>query len=185
MLLRPHSMTGGKWHGPWKPYSLYAEVDYVYGFPDWEAHDGFGGAQTVMNLVETLLYIWYLVIVFQSNSGSAKQGRGAPDSSKVGWLGQGIVLFGEPAAKAVVIALSAALMTLSKTVLYALREWLSGWKGVKQNDLNRLVTLWILPNGMWLVFPAYMTYVFVVEIIQGLELASGAPLVDEVGIKEE
>jgi hypothetical protein len=35
-----------------------------------------------------------------------------------------------------------------------------------------LILLWIIPNGMWLIWPLYMMYVFGQEILQGLEMAA-------------
>ncbi|KAI5304900.1 hypothetical protein KEM55_009221, partial [Ascosphaera atra] len=53
-LLRPYSMPGGFLHPLWKPYALYGEVDYMYGWPEYLAHNGFTAAQSFMNLVETV-----------------------------------------------------------------------------------------------------------------------------------
>lgn len=47
ILLRPRSMPGGDLHWLWKPYEHYVNVDYIYGFPTWERHDGFARAQSV------------------------------------------------------------------------------------------------------------------------------------------
>ncbi|MCJ1254802.1 hypothetical protein MMC24_002618 [Lignoscripta atroalba] len=38
-------MPGGWLHSPiWVPYALYGTVDYIYGFPAWEARNGFTAA---------------------------------------------------------------------------------------------------------------------------------------------
>ncbi|SLM35542.1 hypothetical protein LPUS_04848 [Lasallia pustulata] len=64
-------------------------------------------------------------------------------------------------------------MTVSKTVLYWLNEYFSGFDNIGHNSWSALLFLWIIPNGAWLVFPSYMIYVFGQEILQGLEIASG------------
>lgn len=54
-----------------------------------------------------------------------------------------------------------------------LLEACSGWSNIGHNDLASLVFLWIIPNGAWIVLPAYLSYVFGQEIVQGLDVAAG------------
>lgn len=109
VLLRPWTMEGGPLHWPlWVPYKLYGEVDHVYGWKAFRARNGFTAAQGSLNVVETALYLGYLGIYFASaRSGGAGQGHGVKKA-----------LTGRPAAVAVLLAFSSAVMTLSKTVLY-------------------------------------------------------------------
>ena len=51
---------------------------------------------------------------------------------------------------------------------------MSGFQSVGHNSFLTLFFVWIIPNGAWLVFPAYMLYVFGGELLQGLEIAAGA-----------
>ncbi|KAK3331609.1 hypothetical protein B0T19DRAFT_482074 [Cercophora scortea] len=158
VLLRPMSMPGGSLHWPlWVPYELYGRVDHVYGFKQWNAGNGFTGAQGALNLVETVMYLVYL--------GLWRAGR------KDGMNGAGVG--GRRGALAVVIAFSAAVMTVSKTVLYWLNEYFSGFDNIGHNAPLDLLFLWIIPNGAWLVFPSYMIYSLGSEIVDGL---AGAPL---------
>lgn len=121
MSLRPHSMTGGKWHSPiWTPYSIYARVDYVYGFPALERGDGWPMAQSALNVVETAMYIAYLFLVYKYGVSSAKKGRGAPAKSRVGWLAESREVKGELGGIAALLGFSVAVMTLSKTVIYCM-----------------------------------------------------------------
>ncbi|KAJ9129900.1 hypothetical protein NKR19_g10143 [Coniochaeta hoffmannii] len=64
-------------------------------------------------------------------------------------------------------------MTFSKTVLYWLNEYYSGFDNIGHNSLASLVWLWIIPNGLWLVFPCYMIYSLGSEIVDALSAASG------------
>lgn len=119
VLLRPHSMPGGFLHSPlWTPYALYGAVDYIYGWPAYEARNGFTAAQTALNVVECLLYGFYLWVVYRHGRGETGEGRGAPGSGKVGWVGRGKVVRGRWGGWAVVVGFGAAVMTVSKTVLY-------------------------------------------------------------------
>ena len=94
-------MPGGKFHWPlWVPYKLYGTIDHVYGWPAFNAKLGFTAAQGALNIVESLGYIVYLCIAYKKGAG--KQYK----------------LEGRNAAIAIIIAFSAAVMTLSKTVLY-------------------------------------------------------------------
>ncbi|EQL02862.1 hypothetical protein OCS_01424 [Ophiocordyceps sinensis CO18] len=63
-------------------------------------------------------------------------------------------------------------MTLSKTVLYWMNEYYSGFDNIGHNAMMQLLYLWIIPNGAWLVGSAYMIYSLGGDIIQGLETAS-------------
>lgn len=115
VLGRPHTMPGGKWHAPiWTPYALYGTVDYFYGWPAIEEEEGWTGAQGMLNVVETAMYLVYLWIIYKhGRTEESKSGRGAPDD-----VAGRRKLSGRYAAIAVVVAFSAAVMTLSKTVLY-------------------------------------------------------------------
>lgn len=94
---RPWSMEGGALHWPlYVPYKLYGTIDYVYGWPSFDAKRGFCAAQGFMNVIETAMYLYYLYIMKES-----------------GWRAGG-----SKGAKALVIGFSAAVMTLSKTILY-------------------------------------------------------------------
>ena len=121
VLLRPHSMPGGKYHWPlWVPYELYGRTDYVYGWKAWNEHNGFTAAQGWLNVVETLGYIFYMYIVYTNGRQSAKQGRGAPTDTGV--LSESRTLQGQAAGLAVLVGYSASIMTVSKTVLYCMSQ---------------------------------------------------------------
>ncbi|KAI1640136.1 hypothetical protein F4809DRAFT_516179 [Biscogniauxia mediterranea] len=170
VLLRPLTMEGGSLHWPlWVPYKLYGEVDHVYGWKAFEARSGFTAAQGALNAVETVMYLAYVwVYLFRSTHVATKAG----DKKRV--------LAGRPAALAVLIAFSAAVMTLSKTVLYWLNEYFSGFDNIGHNSRQDLVLLWIIPNGAWLIFPTYMIYAMGGEIVAGLTAAStGVPAKSE------
>lgn len=89
------------------PYKLYGETDYVYGWKAFNARSGFTAAQGSLNVIETAMYLAYLYIYFN---------RGTPVGGVLG--GEKRVLQGRAAGFAVLLAFSAAVMTLSKTVLY-------------------------------------------------------------------
>ena len=138
ILLRPHSMPGGSLHRPlWVPYALYGSVDYLYGWPAWERGDGFPLAQGILNLIENALYIWYLWLVYRYGQRSSQPGRGAPGllanaenegalGRSIGHLGNARVLSGWHAGVATLVAHAAAVMTLSKTLLYCEIPFLFG-----------------------------------------------------------
>ncbi|KAG5802169.1 hypothetical protein H9Q74_013488 [Fusarium xylarioides] len=81
-------------------------------------------------------------------------------------------LSGRDGALAVVIGFSAAVMTLSKTILYWANEYYSGFDNIAHNTPMDLLTLWIIPNGAWIVLPTYMISKFGGDILDGLTLAS-------------
>ncbi|KAJ5818626.1 hypothetical protein N7474_004217 [Penicillium riverlandense] len=173
VLLRPHSMPGGRLHSPiWTPYALYGTVDYIYGWPAYNARNGFTAAQTVLNIVETLGYVYYLWVVYVH--GSAVVGRGQSKISKgFRWLLTGDkVVAGRIGAIALLVAYTASIMTVSKTILYWLNEVFSGFENIGHNDAFTLIVMWIIPNGLWIVFPTYNIYVLGAEILNSLELAT-------------
>ncbi|KAH8921638.1 hypothetical protein BT69DRAFT_311819 [Atractiella rhizophila] len=146
-FLRPHSMEGGALNFLWRPYILYAEVDYVYGWKAYEEKDGFTNAQSSLNVIETILNFAYLYL----SSSPLPETR----------------------AKALLIGFTSVVMTESKTILYWLQEYFCNYCCVGQNTLFRLIVLWIIPNGLWLIFPAIIAYQFGNEILESLS-ATGA-----------
>ncbi|KAI1755500.1 hypothetical protein F4782DRAFT_407188 [Xylaria castorea] len=157
VLLRPRTMLGGDLHWPlWAPYALYGEVDHVYGFKAFNANNGFTGAQGFLNALETALYLYYAFAYYQ-NAVS---------------VGGKKVIVGRQAAIIVLVAFSAAVMTLSKTVLYWLCEYFSGFDNIGHNSLVDLIFLWIIPNGAWLVGPTYMIYELGNEIVNNLAIGA-------------
>ncbi|THH09826.1 hypothetical protein EW145_g1733 [Phellinidium pouzarii] len=142
-LMRPRSFLGGDLHWIWKPYEIYQEVDYVYGVEAYNNGDGFTNAQSCMNIVETLLNLYYLY---------AQHIIASPVAPLVGF--------------------AAVTMTLSKTVLYWAQEYFCGGCAVGHNDLWTLFWFWILPNGLWLVFPSLILMQLARDISAGLMTAS-------------
>ncbi|KAF2746597.1 hypothetical protein M011DRAFT_74101 [Sporormia fimetaria CBS 119925] len=140
ILLRPHTMAGGKLQWPiWKPYEIYAAMDYVYGWPGWNDKDGFGGAQGVLNAVEVVLYGLYIMIVMNHGVPSAG-GKGAQIGEGVGgWVAGGRRIAGKRGNRALLIGFSAAVMTLSKTVLYMFNEYFCDFNNIKHNNWQMLV----------------------------------------------
>lgn len=175
ILLRPHTMAGGRLQWPiWKPYEIYAAIDYVYGQPGWDNMDGFGGGQGAVNAIEAVLYGLYLMLAY--NHGIlAEGGSGVQIGEGVkGWLSGGVKIKGRVGNKALVIGFVASVMTLSKTVLYYLVEYYSGFKNTAHNDWATLFLFYGVMNGLWIVFPAYMTVTFGSDILAGLDAATGS-----------
>ncbi|KAF2621258.1 hypothetical protein BU25DRAFT_495910 [Macroventuria anomochaeta] len=174
ILLRPHTMAGGFLQWPiWKPYEIYASIDHVYGWPGWENNNGFGGAQGALNAVETILYGLYVMIIY-NHSVPAATGTGL-DVSGDGlgaWLSGGRKVRGKNGNRALLIGFTAAVMTVSKTVLYYFNEYFSNFKSVGHNDWFTVFLFYGVMNGLWVIFPTYMTIVFGSDIIQALDIAA-------------
>ncbi|KAF8153995.1 hypothetical protein B0H34DRAFT_719956 [Crassisporium funariophilum] len=142
-FMRPRSMKGGDLHWIWKPYELYQEVDYIYGMPSLLSGNGFTNAQSLLNVIETLMNITYLYLAHIAK-----------------WPPATIVGFG------------AALMTLSKTVLYWAQEYYCGFCAVGHNSAKDLFFLWIIPNGLWIVVPIFIVWQFGKDLADSLNFAA-------------
>lgn len=107
ILLRPHSLPGGKIHSPvWGLYTIYGNVDYVYGWPAWRAGSGFPAAQATMNVFETAMYGYYLwAVVMSYGSGLRSLVSGRRETV-------------HRAGLTLLVGFAGAVMTLSKTTLY-------------------------------------------------------------------
>ncbi|OAG11950.1 uncharacterized protein CC84DRAFT_1182761 [Paraphaeosphaeria sporulosa] len=172
ILLRPHTMAGGFLQWPfWKPYEIYAAIDYVYGQPGWDLKDGFGGGQGAVNVIETILYGLYIMIVY-NHGVKAAGGSGVQIGSGVkGWASGGVRVRGIKGNTALIIGFTASVMTLSKTILYYLVEYYTGFKNTAHNDWFTLFLFYGVMNGLWVIFPAYMTVTFGSDILAGLDAA--------------
>ncbi|KAM0482356.1 hypothetical protein ACHAPX_002873 [Trichoderma viride] len=158
VLLRPLSMPGGSLHWPvWAPYKLYGEVDHIYGWKAFNAGNGFTSAQGLLNAAETLMYLYYLAAWLFSSKTTDGGSR---------------VLAGRGGARATLFGYAAAVMTLSKTILYWANEYYSGFDNIGHNPLNDLILLWIIPNGAWLVGPTYMIWSIGADLIDSLNSTS-------------
>ena len=104
ILGRPNTWPGGKWHEPvWIPYTLYGNVDLIYGWKGLHEDNGFAAAQSTMNIVGGGMYIFYLlIIVFYARKDNGRRRA----------------LKGRSGGLDVVLGFGASLMTLSKTLLY-------------------------------------------------------------------
>lgn len=104
----------------WKPYEIYAAIDKVYSRSAWDANEGFGGAQGVLNAVELVMYGLYAMIVW-NHGREAESGTGVEIKSAGGalaWLSGGRKIRGSVGNRAVLLGFAASVMTFSKTVLY-------------------------------------------------------------------
>lgn len=164
-------MPGGVLHSPiWTPYALYGTIDYVYGWPAWTERNGFTAAQSFMNVVETVLYLYYLWVVW-FRAREPRNGKGLAWFAGLSEEGRKKKVV-DRAGLAVVLVFSAAVMTLSKTMLYGLHEYYSGFANIGHNDFTTQIIYWIIPNGSWLVFPSYMIYILGMEIMYALDGSS-------------
>lgn len=125
-------MPGGSLHRPlWTPYALYGTIDGVYGFKAWHAREGFTAAQGLLNLVESVMYVVYLWLALRR--GADGQWRSSAAGRREGAAG-------------LLVGFSAAVMTLSKTVLYWAREYYCDFDNIGHNDAVTLFFLWIIPK---------------------------------------
>ncbi|KAJ7621372.1 hypothetical protein FB45DRAFT_929050 [Roridomyces roridus] len=146
-FMRPRSMEGGDLHWIWAPYSIYQNVDLVYGIPSLERGDGFTNAQSFMNVVETLLNVLYVYTVHVTEW---------PPAPLIGFV--------------------AAAMTLSKTVLYWLQEYYCNYCAVGHNSWGVVIKYWIIPNGLWLVFPTLIVMQLGKDLAESLNFAHKASI---------
>lgn len=101
----------------------------MYGFKQWDAHNGFTLAQASFNAVETAAYAVYLYLVYRYGREEERQGRGAPRRDMLGRLkalGDSRTVEGELAVWVVLLGYSTSFLTFTKTVLYWLNEVFSG-----------------------------------------------------------
>lgn len=66
------------------------------------------------------------------------------------------------------LALVVSIMTLYKTVMYAMMEHFDGGKYTKHNSLQDLVLMVMIPSSFWIMIPAYLA----VQSWRRLEVAS-------------
>ncbi|CUS12786.1 unnamed protein product [Tuber aestivum] len=145
ILLRPYTFPPNPLSYLWPGHTFYATIDHVYGPSAFAENDGFPAAQSLMNLVESVVNITYLAKYYSTRAG----GTGGGGMLVVGFAG--------------------VVMTLAKTVLYVLNEVCAGGRHVAHNDFKSLFLFYILPNGLWVAFPAWCTCWFSREITKRIE----------------
>ncbi|KAL5046183.1 hypothetical protein BDW71DRAFT_182284 [Aspergillus fruticulosus] len=174
-LLRPHSMPGGKYHSFWSGYKWYGTVDYIYGWPAFNANNGFTNAQAVVNLLETGGYLYYLWVVYSYGTVAGGSKGSRESQGTLSWLlATDKVVTGRMGATALLAAFSASVSTVSKTVLYWLQEYFSNFENIGHNEFWPMVA-WIILNGLWIVVPAWNLHVLGEEIVSSLANGTGAP----------
>ncbi|ESK84331.1 hypothetical protein Moror_10214 [Moniliophthora roreri MCA 2997] len=155
-FMRPRSMLGGDLHWIWKPYRIYQEVDLVYGVKTFQEGGGFTNAQSLLNLVETFLNAYYLYA-----------------AHVLKW------------APATLVGFTSASLTLAKTVLYWAQEYYCSYCAVGHNTVKTLILFWIIPNGLWIVFPSLIVYTLGRDLIGVLEWAGEERAKRLNGVKRE
>jgi len=115
----------------------------TYGVKALRDNDGFTSAQAIVNLVETALNVFYVYLAHVVKYPSAS-----------------------------VVGFASAMMTLSKTVLYWLREYCCHYCNVGHNDWKTLVIYFIIPNGLWLVIPALIVFKLGKDITLSIDVAA-------------
>lgn len=145
-FMRPHSFEGGPWHALWKPYSIYQNVDLVYGVQQYLDKNGFTNAQSLLNIIENFLNITYIYLVHGTSHG--------------------------PRPAAPLLGLVSAATTLAKTVLYWAQEYYCDYCAVGHNSGKDLLVYWIIPNGLWIVVPSMIVYTLWNDILSDLTVAS-------------
>jgi hypothetical protein len=90
-------------------------TDYIYDWKAFNENNGFKSAQAFMNIPETLFYMLYLYVVYSQGT----QLKATLGTSRSDWLAQRSIT-GQAGALAAMAGFVAALMTLSKTLLYGM-----------------------------------------------------------------
>ncbi|KIM43537.1 hypothetical protein M413DRAFT_443464 [Hebeloma cylindrosporum] len=121
----------------------YALYQEVYGLPAFQSGNGFTNAQSLLKVIETLLNITYLYLAHVAQ-----------------WPPATLIGFG------------AALMTLSKTILYWAQEYYCGFCAIGHNTTSNLFFLWIIPNGLWIIIPAFIVAQLGKDFVKSLNLAA-------------
>ncbi|KAL9545599.1 hypothetical protein MBANPS3_007067 [Mucor bainieri] len=147
-LLRPLSMEGGSLNFLWKPYNLYAKENKKLAVHTQNP------PHTSTSAHHYQIDYFYGLPAFNSQDGFTGAQETLLNFTYLGLLKSGHVNVGQ----ANLVGFSAALMTLSKTVLYWLIEPFSGYQHIGHNSLKDLIFLWIIPNGLWIVVPAAIVY---------------------------
>ena len=179
---RPYSMPGGGKIHEWffQPYGFYGTVDYFYGRLSYDENDGFTGAQSVLNVFETILYGYYLFVMGKRVVGGDGFLRGVAlksinifarydDENRAKF----VVTGGTDVALAVVLCFTACVMTASKTILYGANEVFSGYRHVGHNDWVKVWLFWTPMNAAWIVVPAYMSYILGKELVEAMSTDKG------------
>jgi hypothetical protein len=145
-------MRGGDLHWIWSPYSIYQDVDYIYGLETYEKGDGFPNAQSLLNIGETILNLLYVYLTHVKSLPSAP-----------------------------VIGFAAANLTLGKTLLYVIQDLFCNRCTTGHNTLGVLLTYYILPNMCWIVFPALIVHRLGKDIASALNIAANVKDKKSVG----
>jgi hypothetical protein len=126
VLLQPRTFAGGDLHWIFSAYDLYSTVDKAYSREAYEQGETFPRAQAVLNLVEVSLQLYALFLFWVRRDNP----------------------------KGVLVGFSCQLMTLAKTVLYFTMDAMAQFKHSRHNPILNLILLYVLPNSLWIVFPA-------------------------------
>ncbi|KAF8201342.1 hypothetical protein K438DRAFT_1905793 [Mycena galopus ATCC 62051] len=142
----------GDLHWIWAPYSIYQNV---YGLPALEHGDGFTNAQSLMNVIETIMNLVYLYTAHVT-----------------AW----------PAAP--LIGFTAATLTLAKTVLYWAQEYYCNYcadliqywiipNGCAYARMPRNM-LTMVVGSLWLVIPSFIIWRLGKDLVADLNVAHAA-----------
>ncbi|KAI5295351.1 hypothetical protein KEM52_001673 [Ascosphaera acerosa] len=178
----------------WKPYDLYGRVDHMYGWPEYRAGNGLTMAQSILSLAEVAGYLYYLTTIWR-HSAATRQTRSlrAADAQRRSlferagscasrWLlASQNSLGGRPGVVALLVVFAASIMALNRAVLYLLLQPCSRYRDIGHNEPAIAFFLWLVPNTLRVLLPAYAAYYFASEILNALETVTGVPARERAG----
>lgn len=120
-------MKGGALNYIWWPYNYYGSWDHLYGEEGYRRYlageEGWNPTQSVLNLLEVLLSVLYLLTPAKSQSLAA------------------------------VIAVVTATCTAYKTIIYFLIDYFMGWRNSAHLQGASFWYSYVLPSSFWIVVP--------------------------------
>jgi hypothetical protein len=141
VLMRPHTFVDGALGALYPVFQQYAKIDTVYS----DLTNPIGWAMSTLVVIENIFLAYAVLVVYMGQD--IKKDR---------------VVTEQYMQKSDYLTLIGICAQFNKTLFYLIIDAYGGFAHVKHNSMMDLVTMFIIPNGIWVIVPLIIlsTYYF-------------------------
>jgi hypothetical protein len=145
VLLRPHTFVDGVLGAFYPVFQQYAKIDTVYS----DITNPFGWAMSTLVVLENVFLFYSFIIVYLGSD-----------------IKKNIKTTTQFMQKSDYLTLCGICAQFNKTLFYLITDAYGGFKHISHNTQFDMITMFIIPNGIWVVVPIIIIFKYYVPKIR-------------------